>query len=75
MSAEYLTPTQAAQITGRHPVTIREALRGKTLRGFQRGKGGHWVIRPCCLDAWMEARACERHDIKSNVRPLRQRAV
>ena len=73
MSTQFLTPAEAAEIVGRHPVTVRDALRSKALCGFQRGKGGHWVIRPACLDAWMECRPCEHQ--QSNVRHLRGRAV
>ncbi len=73
MTAEFLSPAEAAEIVGRHPVTLRDELRAGRLHGFQRGKGGHWVIRPACLEAWMECRPCEHQ--QSNVRPLRGRAV
>lgn len=59
MSVSYLTVDQAATEAHRHRVTLWRALESGQLHGSQRGKRGRWLIRPECLDAWIEHRACE----------------
>lgn len=68
--SDLLTAPEAAAASRRHPVTVRKALEAGELHGFQRVKGGRWAIRRACLDAWVEARACE-HAV-SNVTPIRR---
>ena len=70
-----LTPAEAATSARRHPVTIREALRAGELHGFQRVKGGRWLIHQACLDAWVENRKCDHQLQLASVRPLRRRSA
>ena len=67
-----LTPAQAATVVGRHPVTIRKALEGGELHGFQRTRKGRWSIYADCLQAWVEGRPCPHKAALSNVRPIRR---
>lgn len=53
-----LTVAEAAEFGRRHPVTLRRALEAKELHGTQRVKGGRWVIRADCLDAWLDGTPC-----------------
>lgn len=57
--SEWLTTVEAAAHARRHPVTIRRALEAGDLHGYQRGKFSHWLVRPACLDAWIEGNHCE----------------
>lgn len=69
--SDLLTAPEAATASRRHPVTVRKALEGGELHGFQRVKGGRWSIRQGCLDSWIEGQLCE-HKAK-NVLPFRQK--
>lgn len=68
-----LTPSEAAAIARRHPVTVRKALEAGELHGFQRTKRGRWSVFPDCLQAWVEGRPCVHKVEQSNVRPMRKR--
>ncbi|SEE25019.1 Helix-turn-helix domain-containing protein [Arthrobacter alpinus] len=65
-----LNPAEAAEISRRHPVTVRRALIAEQLHGSQSGPGGRWLIREECLDAWIDGVKCEHH---VNVTPIRRR--
>ena len=71
--ADYLTPSEAAAVARRHPVTIRKALEAGNLHGSQQAARGRWIIRRACLDAWITGEKCE-HQATTNVRQLRRRA-
>lgn len=66
-----LNVAQAAQLSNRHPVTIRRALEAGELHGAQQRARGRWAIDPACLEAWVYARPCEH---QANVSPMRRRA-
>lgn len=53
-----LTVAEASVVGRRHPVTVRRALEAQELHGTQRVKGGRWVIRADCLDAWLDGVPC-----------------
>lgn len=61
MRLRYST-AQAADYSGRHPVTIRKALESGELHGYQRTVKGRWSIRHECLEAWCDARQCEHQE-------------
>ena len=48
----FLTVSQAAEQSQRHPDTIRTALRTGELHGSQRIKRGSWRIEDIALAAW-----------------------
>lgn len=50
---------QAAEYASHHPITLLKALNAGELHGEQRMKGGRWVIRRECLDAWLSKKPCE----------------
>lgn len=64
-----LTVDEAAGVARRHPVTIRKALLNHELCGFQRTKGGRWLVQPAQLAAYMRGEPCEH---KSNVTPIQR---
>lgn len=53
-----LTVAEASEVGRKHPVTVRRALEAQELHGTQRVKGGRWVIRADCLDAWLDGVPC-----------------
>lgn len=53
-----LTVAQVADLTQRHPVTVRRALESGELHGHQRVKGGRWTIAISCATAWALGDAC-----------------
>lgn len=59
----YLTTGEAAEYARRHPVTIRRSLVSGELHGVQRVAGGRWLIRPECLEAWLEATKCQHKNV------------
>ena len=65
-----LTPKEAAAIVRKHEVTIRVALTAGELHGAQRVKGGRWLIREDCLEAWLDGQKCEHQ--RGNVTPIRR---
>lgn len=67
-----LTVTEAAAAARRHRVTVLRALETGQLHGTQRVKGGRWLIRETCLDAWLDGVPCEH---RTNVRPIRGRTA
>lgn len=58
----WLNTAQAADHSGKHADTIRKALEDGVLHGHQRVTGGRWSVHIDCLDAWVEGRACARHE-------------
>lgn len=62
-----LSPAEAAEETGRHRQTIYIALEDGTLCGTQRTKGGRWLIKAACLEAWLDKVECEHQVAASNV--------
>jgi excisionase family DNA binding protein len=52
------TVAQAAVVTQRAASTLYAALESGELHGTQRVKGGRWLIRPECLDAWLDGETC-----------------
>lgn len=69
-TAPRLTVDEAAQAARRHPVTLYRALESGRLHGAQNVKGGRWLIRETCLDAWLEGHPCEH---RANVHPINRR--
>jgi excisionase family DNA binding protein len=67
-----LTVKEAATEARRHEKTIAEALRAGELHGTQRVKGGTWLIKADCLEAWMDHLPCEH---KSNVTSINRRSA
>jgi hypothetical protein len=57
-----LTVADAAVVGQRHPVTIRRALEVGDLHGTQRKKGGRWLIKPECLEAWIDQEPCAHQE-------------
>lgn len=53
-----LNTRQAAEYSGRHIETIYDALRLGDLHGSQRTRGGKWMVRVECLDAWVDGQTC-----------------
>lgn len=64
-----LTPAEAADVSRRHPVTVRYALQDGTLHGVQRVKRGRWLIERECLDAWIDGTPCA-HQLSATVSDL-----
>lgn len=56
---------QAAEHTGRHPVTVRRALEAGELHGGQPKAGARWRIHRDCLDAWALGTPCPHAAKKS----------
>lgn len=56
---QYISPNQAAEITGMHPNTITQALRRGELKGHKpgRGKNARWKITETDLQNWIEQTA------------------
>ncbi|MCK2242190.1 MULTISPECIES: helix-turn-helix domain-containing protein [unclassified Crossiella] len=50
----WLTVPQIAKHTGRHPQTIRAALRSGELKGVQRVEGGIWRALLSAVDQWVD---------------------
>ncbi|TAJ46334.1 MAG: DNA-binding protein [Herbiconiux sp.] len=65
---------EAANVSRRHPETIRDACRAGELHGVQRKKGGPWLIAEPCLAAWVFRQKCEHQAAKSNVTRIDRRA-
>ena len=72
MPANYLTADEVAGIARCSTKSVFLALRGGPLHGSQRVKGGTWLIREQCAEAWIEGRKCEHQS--QNVTPIRRRA-
>lgn len=53
----WLSVKDAAEYTGRHPETIRDALRMRDLRGFQRSKHASWRTKESWCDEWLMGEA------------------
>lgn len=58
--AHRLNVRQSAALAGCCPDTIRRALAAGDIHGHQRASRGRWLIRPECLDAWLDGVRC-RH--------------
>ena len=59
----FLSVMEAALYVGKHPETVRRALRSGEMHGSQRGqKGNTWTVRPECADAWLDGDPCEHQD-------------
>lgn len=65
-----LTTEQVAAAASRHVVTIRLALMSGDLHGTQHVKGGRWLIREDCAEAWTDGEKCEHQ--RGNVTPIRR---
>lgn len=50
---EWLTTAQVADLTQRHPVTVRKALEGGVLHGHQVKRRGRWSVARAAVDAWL----------------------
>lgn len=62
-----LTAIEAAGQAKKHYKTIASALRGGSLHGTQiSGKGGAWLIRESCLDAWVDGSPCAHQSLGRN---------
>lgn len=61
-----LTVAESASAAGRHPVTIRRDLEAGVLHGTQRMKGGRWIVRESCLDAYLDGTRCH-HQVRESV--------
>lgn len=68
----YVVTEEAAGLAHRHPVSIRRSLEAGDLHGFQRVKGGRWLIQVDCLQAWIENVPCPHANVTEL--PSRQRA-
>jgi excisionase family DNA binding protein len=68
MHRSVLTPQEAADLTRRHPGSIRRALEMGELHGTQPTSGGRWRIRPECAEAWADGVECVH---RRNVTPIR----
>lgn len=66
-----LTAPEVAVATRRHPVTVRRALEAGELHGTQSGKGGRWLVREDCAEAWADGLRCEHQ--KANVTAIGSR--
>lgn len=73
---KYLTVNEVAEVTRKHPVTIRLALEGGELHGSQRKRGGRWVVNADCIQPYLDHRPCEHASARrANVTPIRGRAA
>lgn len=54
----WLTTTEAAARTQRHPDTVRRALEAGELHGGQGKTRGRWRIHVDCVDAWALGEQC-----------------
>jgi hypothetical protein len=57
--AQRLNVAQVAATSQRHPVTVRLDLEAGKLHGSQSVKGGRWLVRVECLDAFLDGVKCE----------------
>lgn len=64
-----LTTDQAADLAHRHRKTILRALESGELHGSQRVKGGRWLIRPDCLEAFMDGVLCPHQSAPGGAAP------
>jgi hypothetical protein len=64
----WLTVAEAAAEAKRHPRTISDACRAKTLHGVQRSVNASWRIEDTCLDAWVRGTSCVHQ--QTNVTPI-----
>ncbi len=55
-----LSVAEAAQITHRHPETIRRAIHDRTLQATKPEGGREWLIEPDELQRWMKAQKPKR---------------
>lgn len=53
MDTRWLSAKQAADYSGFHLETVRDALRAQELQGTQRVKGGNWRTTPAWVDTWI----------------------
>lgn len=53
MDRRWLTVADAAEYSGCHPETVRDALRAGELQGIQRSKGATWKTTTAWIDAWI----------------------
>jgi excisionase family DNA binding protein len=62
----WFNTAQAAEHSGRHPVTVRRALESGQLHGGQPKAGGRWRIHRDCLDAWLLGTQCPHATAKKS---------
>jgi hypothetical protein len=55
---DMLTVKEVALLTRRHEETVTNALRVGSLHGGQRKKGGRWLVRRACAEAWAVGESC-----------------
>lgn len=67
-----MSTAEVAEVTKHHPVTVRRALEGGTLHGTQSKKGGRWIVRVSCAEAWADGEKCAHQ--AGNVTQMRRRA-
>lgn len=53
MSTRWLTAKQAAEYSGYHLETVRDALRSGELKGKQRTTAGTWRTTEAAVDTWL----------------------
>lgn len=53
-----LSANEVAARVRRHLVTVHRALQDGSLHGTQRVKGGRWIVRAECADAWADGEPC-----------------
>lgn len=66
-----LNTAEVAAATRRHVNTVLLALEAGDLHGTQSTKGGRWLIREDCAEAWADKSACAHQ--KQNVISINQR--
>lgn len=59
LPAQRLTVPEVAAASRRHLVTVRRDLESGALHGTQKTKGGRWLVRTECLDAFLDGAPCE----------------
>ncbi len=71
--ATQYTPTEAAAVARQHVVTIRLRLEAGQLHGYQRTRGGRWLIDEACLSAYLRGEKCEHQAARrGNVTSIRR---
>lgn len=58
--ADWITPAQVVEKTGRNKTVVYEALESGELHGHQRKPGGRWSIHPAVPGAWI--RGLDQHE-------------
>jgi hypothetical protein len=79
MIAKRLIVAEVVEISRRHPITVYRDLESGALHGTQSMKGGRWLVREECLDAFLDGDLCEHQGPHPHLRvvgaPARKRGV